>query len=555
MIEDNMLPGIPFWDRPAPCCDDQLPLIARAGRGLRGDGYVVRIKQDSDCETYLEGLVYDPASKTYTSDWISENINGGKMMYQYNLRPYTNPQTFTITFRVKRPNRPEWVWTTPAIPYIWDADNDGKADVDGIVGVGVASLFLKKTTESKWNYPTVTYTDYKNGLMTWEKHDKLVYPDEWTREMLNAPTPGDPYSVNINYGIGGDLDAPNVDDIAKLLGITVENVRKIIAESPVPTHTIPDDNLKSYIDNMVDHVAIASVNPELLSVSKVTHNHNGSDSDFAYGVDFTLDPVDLTEGDGIGIDISGGKATFTNKIVAGPGISIERESDGSLQITNTQVGGDWVELTAGVDFDYSWHNGWYGGSPQRAAHHDIGPVEIIPPKIRAIISYAADGKTIIGAEVKVSDPENEGAKEQCLCNKYNLIHTDSSGNLDQFSFSHSSTATGNSLSWMLSFSFKGDYAPLNKLTVENCMSAGTNIWNVKGTNDSIAGDCDWTNCGASWMVNCNCDMSVLGTNHNFTIYAVNISDGYNTQYTTPKYGYSCLAIRPWANWAWRITLQ
>lgn len=244
MIND----GFPFPDRPAPDCDDQLPLFSHVGRGLQGSGYFVKIKQDSDCETYLEGMTYDPASKTYSTDWVSENINGGKLMYQYNLRPYTNPQTFTVTFRVKRPNRPEWTWTTPAIPYIWDADNDGKADVDGIVGVGVADLFLKKTTEDKWNYPTVTYTDYKNGLMTSEKHDKLVYPDDWTRDMLNAPIPGDPYSVNLQYGIGGDIDAPNIDDIAKLLGITVENVRNIIKNSPVPTETIPDDNLKKYID-------------------------------------------------------------------------------------------------------------------------------------------------------------------------------------------------------------------------------------------------------------------------------------------------------------------
>lgn len=243
-----MKPGFPFWDRAAHHCDDQLPLISRVGRGLRGDGYLVKIKQDSDCETYLEGMKYDAASKTYTSDWVSENINGGKIMYQYNLRPFTNPQTFTVTFRLKRPNRPEWQWTTPAIPYIWDADNDGRADVDDIVGTGVADLFLKKTTEAKWNYPTVTYTDYKNGLMTAEKHDKLVYPDDWTRDMLNAPIPGDPFSVNLQYGIGGDIDAPNIDDLSKIIGITVQNIRNIVKNSPTPTETIPDDNLKKYID-------------------------------------------------------------------------------------------------------------------------------------------------------------------------------------------------------------------------------------------------------------------------------------------------------------------
>lgn len=238
---------VPFM-KPAPDCDDQLPLISRVGRGLQGNSYKVQIAQDSDCETYLEGMTYDAASRTWSTDWVSENINGGKMMYQYNLRPYTNPQTFTVTFRVKRPNREEWSWTTPAIPYLWDADDDGKADVDDIVGVGVADLFLKKTTEKKWNYPTVTASDYAAGKMTSDKHDKLVYPDDWDREQLNAPTPGEAYTVNLQYGVGGDIDAPNIDDIAKILGITVDNIRHIIKNSPVPTETITDENLKKYID-------------------------------------------------------------------------------------------------------------------------------------------------------------------------------------------------------------------------------------------------------------------------------------------------------------------
>lgn len=233
---------------PAPLCDDQLPLISQVGRGLRGDSYRVSIKHDSKNETYLEGATFDAASKTWTTDWVSENINGGELMYQYNLRPYTSPQTFTITFRLVRPGRPEWTWTTPAIPYIWDADDDGTADVDGIVGVGVGDLFLKKTTEAEWNYPTVTSSQYKAGELTSDKHGKLVYPDGWTREQFNSPNPGDPWSVNLQYGIGGDLDAPNVDDIAKIIGVSVEKIRDIIQHSPIPDATFPDANLKEYID-------------------------------------------------------------------------------------------------------------------------------------------------------------------------------------------------------------------------------------------------------------------------------------------------------------------
>lgn len=240
-------------------CDDQLAVFSKVGRGLRGDGFKVVIKSDEDAETYLEGLNYDANTNTYSTEWISENINGGQMMYQYNLRPYTIPQTFTITFRYKRPNRSnsEWVWTTPAIPYIWDADNDGLADVDEIVGTGVAALFLKKTTEPQWYYPTITYTDYKNGLMTAAKHDKLVYPDDWTREMFNAPIPGDPWSVNLQYGIGGDIDAPNIDDLAKILGITVQQIRNIINDIGDPNINgdgISGNNFKDYIDDLNEHI-------------------------------------------------------------------------------------------------------------------------------------------------------------------------------------------------------------------------------------------------------------------------------------------------------------
>ena len=235
-------------DIAAPECDDQLPLISHIGRGLQGNSSKVQIKSDSDCETYLEGMTYDAATRTWSTDWVSENINGGKMMYQYNLRPYTNPQTFTVTFRSKRPGREEWEWTTPAIPYLWDADDDGTADVDDVVGTGVADLFLKKTTEDKWNYPTVTTSQYAAGEMTSEKHDKLIYPDDWDRDQLNAPTPGEAYTVNLQYGIGGDIDAPNIDDIAKILGITTDNIYNIIKNSPVPTESITDENLKKYID-------------------------------------------------------------------------------------------------------------------------------------------------------------------------------------------------------------------------------------------------------------------------------------------------------------------
>lgn len=230
--------------------DDQLPIISQVGRGIKGDSFFVKIKEDSQYFTTLAGLSKDETTGAWTEEWVSENINGGKLMYQYNLRPYTDPQTFTITFRLKRPERDEWAWTTPAIPYIWDADKDGQGDVEGVVGVGVASLFIKKTTEANWNV-TDDLTPYTIAQAT-SRHEKLLYPTGWVRSQLNAPMPGAPYTVNLQYGIGGDIDAPNIDDLAKILGITAQNIRNIVAGQTGQFNG--SDNVRDYVDDAKAHI-------------------------------------------------------------------------------------------------------------------------------------------------------------------------------------------------------------------------------------------------------------------------------------------------------------
>ena len=222
-------------DRGAPDCDDQLPVISRVGRGISGDGYKVEVDDpDSTCETHLHGYVVDGATGEVRSDWVSENVNGGELSYQYVLRPYTLPQTFTITFVYRRPGRPEWSWTTPAIPYVWTIDEDGNKDQgDGIVGSGVATLFVRKTTESDW-------------------HEKLLYPAGTTREDYNAPEAEKPWTVNLSFGVGGDVEVPNIDDVAKVIGITVEDMRKIIDGSQVTINGVQASDLVDYIDKQDD---------------------------------------------------------------------------------------------------------------------------------------------------------------------------------------------------------------------------------------------------------------------------------------------------------------
>lgn len=225
----------------APRCDDQLPVFSRVGRGIQGDGFYVEVADpDTTNETHLEGFKYDAASKEWSSEWVSENINGGELRYQYNLRPFTVPQTFTITFIYKRPGRPEWSWTTPAIPYIWTVDEDGgKQDPDATVGSGVATLFIRKTTEEIWT-------------------EKLIYPEGTDRFDYNAPEAEKPWTVNLVFGIGGDVDVPNIDDIAKILGITVQDIRNIIAGNDIIIDGLTVDNIVDFIkkadDRLSDHI-------------------------------------------------------------------------------------------------------------------------------------------------------------------------------------------------------------------------------------------------------------------------------------------------------------
>ena len=574
----------PWLDRAAPETDDQLAVFSRVGRGMKGDSYKVVIHSDSDMETYLKGMSYDEASGTWASEWISENINGGRLDYQYNLRPYTIPQTFTITFRYRRPNRDpwQWVWTTPAIPYIWDADNDGFGDTDGIVGVGAATLFLKKTQDS-WittNLPT-SYTI--SEALT--RQEKLLYPTGWTRELLNAPIPGDPYTVNLTYGIGGDFDAPNIEDLARILGMTVNHIRYLAANGTLPTtdplnqgenlrqyidrkdgdimthmhndmgfgdHLISDDNdasnltIKKYIDNMVDNVDVVSSDPSLLGVTKTTRNHTIGNDGFAYGIKYELDPINPIAGSGIKLTNSGGNLTIANNIIAGPGVQITRRPNGALVISNTQVGGDWIDLVEGRDFEYSMHNGWYFGVADGNVHTNPSPSEIQPPDIKVLISRDLEDN-IVGAEfmIKSLDPH--------LLNKYDILDQ------SKFRFTHAENKQefdsnpDNAYGAIMSVTFKGDYADLNNLDVIDITSIGTNIWNVYGTDGSLDSTSGWHLCGASWTVNCACVKNVSGYKK-FLFFAINIADGYNIQYSTPNYGYSHLAIRPFANFDWKVSL-
>lgn len=248
-------------DYGAPECDDQLAVFSKTGRGLPGNGYKVGIKNTGSGETYLEGYRYDPNTKEYVSEWLSGNVNGGIINYQYHLRSHTNPPTFTITFKYSKPSTPEaeWCWTTPAIPYVVldEEEEDEESAPSPITLSEVTAFFLKKTTEENWNIPSVTESEYANNEMTPQKHDKVIYKDGFTREDLNAPDPGKAGSVSLQYGINGDIDTPNMDEWESILGLTDASIAGLAngtealnwsfnsSETPVTAL-----NLRDYIDGI-----------------------------------------------------------------------------------------------------------------------------------------------------------------------------------------------------------------------------------------------------------------------------------------------------------------
>ena len=129
-----------MWRRDARCadeCDDQLAVFSSVGRGLKGDGYKVRVIEGDNGETFLEGLREDSATGEYIRDWISDNIDGGTLTYKCTMHPFTSPKTFTITFSYHKTGDEEddWVWTTPSIPYIWGDEDINVPSIDAFDGL------------------------------------------------------------------------------------------------------------------------------------------------------------------------------------------------------------------------------------------------------------------------------------------------------------------------------------------------------------------------------------------------------------------------------------
>lgn len=244
-------------DKCAPGCDDQLPTIATVGRGPKGDQTYVRIAEPDTCiETYLEGWSVDSATGEVHSQWISENINGGELRYQYNLNPFNVPRTFTITFIYTRPNKVgterkhedcSWSWTTPAIPYVWSLDPNGNPDEDNgqdpdhVVGSGVATIFVKTMHDMDWN-------------------ERLHYPIDpitglpYDRSIFNAPQAEEGWSATIRFGYNGDVDVPDFDDLAKFIGVPKGDIYQILEGNIININGYLVKDIIDYIDKRIKNL-------------------------------------------------------------------------------------------------------------------------------------------------------------------------------------------------------------------------------------------------------------------------------------------------------------
>ena len=205
-------------DTRAPSCDDQLPVFSSVGRGLQGDSYKVEcfdnktkdaieingVLKDLCTGTWLEGIFKDAATGKEETEWKSTNVNGGQLWYQYHINIHSNPQTFTITFIYRRADgNYDWSWTTPAIPFVWDQSN-----MDDFMSAGVANEWMR-TMHTPWS-------------------ERLKFPLGTSRDDYNAPVEEHTWAASTTFGINGDIEVVDLWDLAKILGITEEDIRGII---------------------------------------------------------------------------------------------------------------------------------------------------------------------------------------------------------------------------------------------------------------------------------------------------------------------------------------
>jgi len=216
-------------------CDDFYPIFAPMGRGPSGNAYRVEIASDTESATYLEGMEYDADTGTWTRDWLSENINGGRILYNYNINLFNSPPTWTFTMTYRREGRTEWSVTSYPIPIMLDYNADGIPDLRGNIGSGVADLWIRASDNEPW-------------------HECLHYPPATTGADFNAPAAGDPWSATITFGADGDVKVVNYYDMSTILGISYDDLINWITNNVLPPELGDYDNIINLINGLIDEL-------------------------------------------------------------------------------------------------------------------------------------------------------------------------------------------------------------------------------------------------------------------------------------------------------------
>lgn len=191
----------------ADLCDGQLPVFSTMGRGIKGDSARVVMLSDSDEETVIKGVSYDEESGETKDEWVSGNLNAGKVALSCQMNPHASPKTFNITLRLIRPGREEWSWTSPNIPYMAASGQDTP-------GSNIAALYAKNK---------------RTGQVS---QDLGKHPEGWTPEQLNIPAPNTPFSANVEFGMKGDVDCPTTLEASAILGISTDDLGSMAARQP-----------------------------------------------------------------------------------------------------------------------------------------------------------------------------------------------------------------------------------------------------------------------------------------------------------------------------------
>lgn len=218
-------------------CDGQQVLMGSVGRGPSGKSFKVEIEQDTIDTTQLSGSIYDPTTKAWNQDWITENINGGHLTCQYIVTDNTTPPTFRLRFVYSRPGHDEWSVLTHPVPYIPEGSDQATA--------AVSNVFVRSDTSGAYQ-----------GL--------IVYPEGAAFESHA----GDPWTVNLTFGIGGNVELPNLTNLSKILGWSVSQLRSWNNNAAL-------GGIKKYIDDAVTNINNAlNTKATITSVNTLTTTVN-----------------------------------------------------------------------------------------------------------------------------------------------------------------------------------------------------------------------------------------------------------------------------------------